>query len=108
MRRNATGECGQTSASARPAFIDRSKPVIHLNIRLLMGLLFVLGGLPFLQASAQETSDCDGLTAYQDAMLAAGASYVTGLEEDGIAPDRDPLTYSSADWDAMADDAAAL
>jgi hypothetical protein len=88
--------------------MDWSKPVVYLNIRLLLGLLFVLGGLNLIPATAQDSADCEGLGAYQDAMLAAGASYVAALEEDSLDAGRDPLTYSSADWDAMAASVAAL
>jgi hypothetical protein len=82
--------------------------VIHLNVRLLLGLLVVLGSLSSLHASAQDAADCGELTSYQDAMLTAGQSYVSAQNESGINGDRDPLTLSSAEWDVMAGNIAAL
>jgi hypothetical protein len=87
---------------------DRSKLVKFPYLRLLLGLLIVLGSLSSLQVSAQDTARCDELTTYQDAMLAAGQTYVAAQSEDGIDGDRDPLTLSSAEWDAMAGNNAAL
>jgi len=82
--------------------------MVKRNLKPLLGLLIVLAGLPFMQTSAaQDPAGCEGMSAYREAMITTGQVYVDTLEEDGFLPGRDPLTYSSAEWEMLADNAAA-
>ena len=82
--------------------------MVKRNLKPLLGLLIVLAGLPFMQTSAaQDPAGCEGMSAYREAMITTGQVYVDTLEEDGILPGRDPLTYSSAEWEMLAENTAA-
>lgn len=60
-------------------------------------------------ASAVATIDpalqtCDGLGDYRKAMFEAGRHYLKAVSDDGIDIDANPMTLSSDDWQALAED----
>src|SRR5680860_185415 len=78
-----------------------------LGFNLISALFLATAGIALLQeATAQDAQGCDGFSEYRDAMIELGTEYVAALDEDGILPDRDPMTYSSADWDSLAENSA--
>src|SRR5215216_1715188 len=70
-------------------------------VMFFLGALLVCGNR---SAGAQDGDGCEGLGDYRTAMLDAGRDYLAALEDAGVpaGSDRDPLTYSSSEWDALA------
>jgi len=78
-------------------------PVAIMLGALIGALLYATVG-----TSAKDAEGCEGLSDYRIAMLKAGHEYVDTLTEDGIPPSRDVLTYSSDDWNDLADDVVTM
>jgi len=78
----------------------------RLGFNLISALFLAIAGMALTQgATAQNAQGCEGFSEYQDAMIEVGTEYLAALDDDGILPGRDPLTYSSADWESLAENA---
>lgn len=81
-------------------------------MRILAGVLLIVAAAVAvfaLPSSADDAPGCDGLAEYRDAMFAAADPMVEYMTESGISsPAFNPLTLSSSDWSAYADEALAF
>jgi hypothetical protein len=75
---------------------------------VLLALLLIAGKVSAATptpngSQAADAPGCEGLSAYQTAMLQIGRTYAQELREIGFGDDTDVTTLSSDDWSALAD-----
>lgn len=81
--------------------------VLSIGGLALVVLLVLSGAMLQSNVQAKDAPGCDGLASYRAAMFKAGRDYLASLDKDSIPVSRSPITYSSDDWTALANDALA-